>query len=116
MGVLQWMTGHHHQWTREDCQWIRGDLPWTREDLQWIREDLPWTRGDLQWVIEDLQWTTEDLPWTTLISTVSLEVQDKGTGKAARVRRRGSTGAAHPRLTSEALLQTEGEGEALQEK
>ena len=52
----------------------------------------------------------------TIRTTDSLEVQDKGTGKAVRVPRRGTTGVAHPRVTSEALLQTEVEGEALQEK
>ena len=52
----------------------------------------------------------------TIRTTDSLEVQDKGTGKVVRVPRRGTTGVAHPRPTSEALLQTEEEEGALQEK
>ena len=49
----------------------------------------------------------------TIRTTDSLEVQDKGTGTVVRVPPRGTTGAAHPRATSEALQQKEEEGAAL---
>ena len=50
------------------------------------------------------------------MTTASLEVQDKGTGTDVSVLRKGITGAAPPKATSEAAAQTEVEGAALQEK
>ena len=50
------------------------------------------------------------------MTTDSLEVQDKGTGTDVSVLRKGITGAAPPKATSEAPAQTEVEGAASQEK
>ena len=51
------------------------------------------------------------------MTTDSLEVQDKGTGTTdVSVLRKGISGAAPPKATSEAPAQTEVEGAALQEK
>ena len=47
------------------------------------------------------------------MTTDSLEVQDKGTGTDVSVLRKGITGAAPPKATSEAPAPTEGEGAAL---